>query len=74
MFLTAAAPNKHLLGATNGLTVTVVTIQHMVGSPAAALLFAFLLGHNYGKCVKSIHLLVSYVLPMTAPRPHYDAN
>ena len=46
MFLTVATPNKHLLSATNGLMATIVAIQHMVGSSAVALLFAFLLTNN----------------------------
>ena len=46
MFLTVAVPNKHLLGAMNGLMATVVAIQHMVGPAAVASLFAFLLVNN----------------------------
>ena len=46
MFLTVAVPNKHLLGATNGLMVMVVAIQRMVGPAAVASLFAFSLVNN----------------------------
>jgi len=45
MFIAAAAPNKHSLGATNGLQ-TVVAIQHTVGPAAAASSFAFSLANN----------------------------
>ena len=59
MYVYSAVPNKQSLGATNGLTQTVVSIQRAVG-PAAALLFALtiksdiLIFHVYGtarRCV-----------------------
>jgi hypothetical protein len=46
MFLTAAVPNKHSLGAMNSLMATVVAIQCMVGPAAAASLFPFSLANN----------------------------
>ncbi|KAH9956309.1 hypothetical protein BJV74DRAFT_800154 [Russula compacta] len=46
MFLAAAAPNKHLLGATNGLAQTVVVAQRTISPATAASLFTFLLAND----------------------------
>jgi hypothetical protein len=75
MFLTAAAPNKRSLGATNGQTATVVAIQRTVGSPAAASLFAFSLannvlglGGNFTYIVLLLVVGVGIVVPVQLPR------
>ncbi|KAH9013715.1 MFS general substrate transporter [Lactarius hengduanensis] len=46
MFVASAAPNKRSLGALNGLSQTVVSIQRAVGPAATASLFAFSLQNN----------------------------
>ena len=46
VYISAAAPNKRSLGATNGIAQMVVSIQRAVGPAAAASLFAFSLDHN----------------------------
>jgi hypothetical protein len=46
MYISAAAPNKRSLGATNGIAQMVVSIQRTVGPAAVASLFAFSLDNN----------------------------
>jgi hypothetical protein len=52
MYLSAAAPNRRSLGATNGLSQSVASIQRTVGPAVADWLFAFsiekdVLGGNF---------------------------
>jgi hypothetical protein len=46
MYVTAAAPSRRSLGATNGLAQTAVSIQRTVGPAAATALFAYSLENN----------------------------
>jgi hypothetical protein len=46
MFITASAPNKRSLGATNGLAQTTVSIARAVGPAVSSSIFAFSSQHN----------------------------
>ncbi|KAF9532628.1 major facilitator superfamily domain-containing protein [Crepidotus variabilis] len=46
MFITASSPNKRSLGATNGLSQTIVSIARAVGPAFSTSLFAFCVQHN----------------------------
>jgi hypothetical protein len=46
MFITAAAPNKRSLGATNGMGQTVVSTLRALGPATSTSLFAFSLEYN----------------------------
>ncbi|KAG6835018.1 hypothetical protein H0H93_005565 [Arthromyces matolae] len=46
MYITASAPNKHALGATNGLSQTAVSIARAMGPALATSLFAFSVQNN----------------------------
>lgn len=46
MYITAAAPNKRSLGATNGLAQTTVSIVRAIGPATATSMFAYSLQHN----------------------------
>lgn len=46
MYIASAVPNKRSLGAANGLSQTVVSLQRMIGPAVADCLFAFSLMNN----------------------------
>lgn len=46
MFVTSSAPNKHSLGATNGLSQTSVSIARALGPAMSTSLFAFSAEHG----------------------------
>lgn len=46
MYISSAAPNKRCIGATNGISQTMIAIQRTIGPAAAASLFAFSLDNN----------------------------
>jgi hypothetical protein len=73
MFIAAAAPNKHSLGATNGLAQTMVAIQRTVAPAAAASLFAFslandVLGGNFAYFVLLAVVCVGLCVAAQLPR------
>ena len=72
IYVSSATPNKRSLGAVNGLTQVVTSIQSVVGPAAADQLFAFsltynVLGGNFAYvvlvCVACVALGVSTRLP-----------
>ena len=46
MFITASAPNKHSLGATNGLSQMTVSIARAIGPVMSTSLFSFSVENN----------------------------
>lgn len=46
MFITASAPNKRSLGATNGLSQTTVSIARAIGPAMSTSLFSVSVEHN----------------------------
>jgi MFS family permease len=46
MYVTASAPNKHSLGATNGLSQTSVSIARAIGPALATSLYSVSVEHN----------------------------
>ena len=46
MFITASAPNKHSLGATNGLSQMAVSIARAIGPAMSTSLFSFSVENN----------------------------
>ena len=46
MFITASAPNKRSLGATNGLSQMTVSIARAIGPAMSTSLFSFSVEHN----------------------------
>jgi hypothetical protein len=61
MYITAAAPNKRSLGATNGLAQTTVSIARAIGPAFATSLFSFSVEQNIlgGYGVYSLFLVLS---------------
>ncbi|KIK86885.1 hypothetical protein PAXRUDRAFT_14463 [Paxillus rubicundulus Ve08.2h10] len=47
MYITAAAPNKHSLGALNGLAQTTASVVRVIGPASAMSLFAYSIQHNF---------------------------
>ena len=46
MFITASAPNRHSLGATNGLSQMTVSIARAIGPAMSTSLFSFCVENN----------------------------
>ena len=72
MYIASAVPNKRSLGAANGLSQTVVSLQRMIGPAVADWLFAFslmnnVLGGNFAYvilvCLVGLGVCVSAQLP-----------
>jgi len=61
MFVTASAPNKRSLGATNGLAQTTVSFARALGPAFSTSLFAFSVQHNIlgGFGVYAFFLMIS---------------
>ena len=61
LYLTAAAPNKRSLGATNGLAQTTSAIARSIGPAAATSLYSFSVQHNLlgGYAVYAVLLTLS---------------
>jgi MFS family permease len=72
MYITASAPNKRSLGATNGLSQMAVSISRAVGPALSTSLFSFSVQHNilrgYGVyLLLSILVLLALVLASLLP-------
>ncbi|KAL0945390.1 hypothetical protein HGRIS_000884 [Hohenbuehelia grisea] len=70
MFVTAAAPNKHSLGSTNGLAQTTVSIARAIGPALTASMFSFSLEHNIlgGYAVYAVLVVASAIGLVLATR------
>ena len=70
MFITASAPNKRSLGATNGLSQMTVSIARAIGPALATSLFSFSVENNIfgGFGVYVIFSIVSIVAVLFATR------
>ena len=70
MYVTASAPNKRSLGATNGLSQTTVSIARAVGPAMASSLYSFSVQHNLlgGYAVYAIMFILSCFAALLAQR------
>jgi hypothetical protein len=70
MFIASAAPNKHSLGATNGMGQTVVSVVRAIGPALSNSLFALSLEHNAlgGYAVYAIFVVISAISLLLARR------
>lgn len=70
MYITASAPNKHSLGATNGLSQTTVSIARAIGPAMATSLFSISVEHNLlgGYAVYAILIVLTCFAVLLAMR------
>ena len=70
MFITASAPNKHSLGATNGLSQMTVSIARAIGPAMSTSLFSFSVENNIlgGYGVYVVFAILSFLAVLLATR------
>jgi hypothetical protein len=68
MFITASAPSKRSLGATNGLSQTSVSLSRAIGPAFSTTLFAYGIDHNVlgGNAAYALFITLSVVSMLAA--------